>query len=237
MRRRLSLSPCLYDIHYRTGNCNHAPNTFTRVRCATISSKLLCSIHSALCHPGVPRLHHFIRSRNFPFSIENVRKICKEYSICQQVKLQYYRPDNVQLIKATQPLEHISIDFKGYLPSRINPFFLTIVDEYSRFPFTFTVNNFATSSVITCLGNLFSIFEMPGYVHSNQGPSFISDELKAWLFSKAIASGRTTLYNPTGNSQVERYNCIVRKSALLALRSQKRPTTEWERVLLMRCIQ
>ena len=230
-RWRVSLSPYSYDFHYRTGNCNHAPDTFTRVRCATISSKLLYSIHSALCHPGVTRLHHFIRSRNFPYSIKNVRKICNECSICQQLKSQYYCPDNVQLIKATQPLECISIDFKDPLPSRKNPFFLTILDEYFRFPFTFPVKNFATSTVIKCLGNLFSIFEMPGYVNSDRGPSFISDELKTWLFSKGIANSRTTPYNPTDNSQVERYNCTAWKSVLLALRSRNIPTTEWERVL------
>ena len=149
---------------------------------------------------------HMTWSRTLPYSIKNVKNICKECSIHQQVKPQYYPRDNVQLIKATQPFERISVDFKGFFPSRKTPFLLTIVDEYSRFPFTFPVKNIATSTVIKCLGNLFSIFGMPGHVHSNRGPCFINDELKAWLFSNSIASSCTTLYNPTDNGQVKRYN-------------------------------
>ena len=47
---------------------------------------------------------------------------------------------------------------------------------------------------------------MRGYVHSDHGSSFMSNELKTWLFSKDTASSRATLYNATGSSQVERYN-------------------------------
>ena len=157
--------------------------------------------------------------------MKNLRKICKECSIYQQVKPPYYQLDNVQLIKSTQPFECLSIDFKGPLPSRSNPFLLTIVDEYSRFPFAFPVKNIATSAVIEFLRNLFFISRMPGYLHSDQSPSFMSHKLKAWLFSKGITSSCTIPYNPTGNSQVERYNGIVWKSVLLALKSHNMPTT------------
>ena len=50
---------------------------------------------------------------------------------------------------------------------------------------------------------------MPGYVLSDRGPSFMSDKLKACLFSKGITSSHTIPYNPTGNSQVERYNWYI----------------------------
>lgn len=149
-----------------------------------------------------------------------------ECSICQQVKPQYYRPDNVQLKKATQSFERILIDFKDPLPSRNNPFLLTIVDEYSRFPFAFPVKNTATSTVIKCLENIFSTFGMSGHVQKDRGPPFISDELKAWLSSKGISSSGTTPYNPTCNNQVERYNDTVWKSVFLALMSRNILTIE-----------
>ena len=72
---------------------------------------------------------------------------------------------------------------------------------------------------------------MPGYVHSDRGPSVMSEELKRWLFEKGILSSRTTPYNPQGNGQVERYNGIIWKSLLLALKSRNLPITVWERVL------
>ena len=147
------------------------------------------------------------------------------------MKTRYYNPNKVKLVNATQPFERLSIDFKGPLPSKVHPFLLTITDEYSRFPFAYPVKDVSTPTVIKCLGNLFSIFGMPGYVHSGRGPSFTSEELKRWLFEKGIPSSRTTPYNPQGNGQVECYNGIIWKSVLLALKSRNLPITEWERVL------
>ena len=204
MRWRISLSPYSYDIHYRPRECNHGPDTFTRVRCAAVSSESLYNIHSALYHPELTRLHQFVRSRNLPYSIDNVKQVCKDCSICQEIKPNYYRPGKAHHIKATQPFERISIYFKGLLPLKIHPFLLTIVDEFSRFPFAYPVKDVSTPTVIKCLTNLLSIFGIPRYLHSDRGPSFMFDELMKWLFAKGVASIQTTPYNLMGNGQVER---------------------------------
>ena len=188
MRWRVALSPYSYDIHYRPGDCNAAPDTFTRVRCAAISSESLHSLHAALCHPGVTRLHNFIRSKNLPYSVDNVKQVCRDCRICQEIKPKYYQPIKSHLIKATQPFERISIDFKGPLSSMKNPYILTMVDEYSRFPFAYPVTDVSTPTVIKCLQNLFSIFGLPGYIHSDRGASFMSSELKQWLITKGIST-------------------------------------------------
>ena len=61
-----------------------------------------------------------------------------------------------------------------------------------------------TPTVIKCLAQLFSLFGMPGYLHSDRGPSLILEELKSFLHSQGIATSRTSSYNPQGNGQVER---------------------------------
>ena len=231
MRWRVALSPYSYDIHYRPGYCNAAPDTFTRVRWAAINSESLYSLHAALCHPGVTRLHNFIRSKNLPYSVDNVKQVCRDYRICQEIKPKYYQPIKSHLIKATQPFERISIDFKGPLPSIKNPYIITMVDEYSRFPFAYPVRDVSTPTVIKCLKNLFSIFGIPGYIHSDRGASFVSSELKQWLITKGISTSRTTPYNPTGNGQVERYNGIIWISILLALKTRNLQVSELEKVL------
>ena len=86
-------------------------------------------------------------------------------------------------------------------------------------------------TVIQCLTQLFSIFGMPSYCHSDHGPSFMSRELRQFLFNHGIPTSRTTAYNPTGNGQVERYNGIIWNTILLALKSKNLPTQEWEVVL------
>ena len=58
----------------------------------------------------------FVRSRNLPFSVD-VRKLTKSCLICNEYKPRFHQPDKTHLIKATQPFEHLNIDFKGPLPS------------------------------------------------------------------------------------------------------------------------
>ena len=72
---------------------------------------------------------------------------------------------------------------------------------------------------------------MPGYVHSDRGQSLISDELKAFLNDRGVATSRTSAYNPQGNGQVERYNGIIWKAVSLALESRGLPASNWEQVL------
>ena len=136
------------------------------------------------------------------------------------------------LIKATQPFERLAIDFKGPLPSNTkNKYLLTIVDEYSRFPFAVPCCDISTETVIDCLVQLFSLFGMPPYINSDRGSSFISQELKMFLNSRGISSSRSTPYNPTGNSQVERYNGIIWSAVNLALANKDLPVKFWESVL------
>ena len=71
------------------------------------------------------------------------------------------------------------MDFKGHLQTvPKNKYLLTIVDEYSRFPFTCPSSEQTTDTVIACLKNMFSIFGMPSYKHSDRGAAFMSDSIK-----------------------------------------------------------
>ena len=136
------------------------------------------------------------------------------------------------MIKATQPYERLNLDFKGPLPSASpHRYLLDIVDEYSRFPFAFPSKDVSTPSVIKCLTQLFSIFGLPAYVHSDRGQAFLSKELKDWLHSKGVATSKTTPYNPQGNGQVERYNGVIWKTVNLALRDRQLPVQRWQEVL------
>jgi len=94
---------------------------------------------------------------------------------------------------------------------------LTIIDEFSRFPFAFPCQDMSFSTVINKLKQLFSVFGTPSYIHSDQRSSFVSQELKEFLTQNGIASSRTTAYNPQCNGQVERYNGIIWRTVELGL--------------------
>ena len=135
----------------------------------------LMEIHSGLCHPGVTRLLHFVRTKNLPFSAEDVRKVCSSCQVCAKLKPRFYRPTQQTLIKATKPFERISIDFKGPLPSStLNIYILVVIDEYSRSP----CPSMHTATVINCLNQLFCLCGTPNFVHSDNAKSFVSNELK-----------------------------------------------------------
>jgi len=70
---RLELAPFSYQIQYRPGKDNSVPDTLTRAFCSAVSALTLDELHRGLCHPGVARLLHFVRSKNLPFSTEDVK--------------------------------------------------------------------------------------------------------------------------------------------------------------------
>ena len=49
----------------------------------------LSKLHELLCLPGVARLTHFTRERNYPYSIEDVEKITQRCDVCTKIKQRF----------------------------------------------------------------------------------------------------------------------------------------------------
>ena len=116
MRWRVELSSYKYDIVYRPGTDNKGADTFSRIQCSAVSSNALKELHNSLCHPGITRMSHFVKTRNLPFSVDDIRKITSNCQVCSELKPQFHKVQG-KLIHATQPFERLNIDFKGPLPS------------------------------------------------------------------------------------------------------------------------
>ena len=123
LRWRLELSPFQYQIVYRPGRLNIPADTLSRT--CSISSCNLQILHENLCHPGIARFYHFIKSKNLPYSMEDVKKMTASCEACAKLKPQFSKPDNPPLIKATHPFERLNIDFKGLLPQKISIYLLS----------------------------------------------------------------------------------------------------------------
>ncbi|BES98019.1 multicellular organismal development [Nesidiocoris tenuis] len=238
LRWRLDLSCYKYDIIYRPGKQNSAADALSRVKTHTVSAvhsdSDLMMLHIALCHPGVTRFAHWVRVKNLPYSIEDVRRVTSSCDTCKELKPQFFKSDPGVLVKATTPFERLNIDFKGPLPRSSSTgcsYMLTVVDEYSRFPFAFPCRDLSSKTVIKHLTSLFSVFGSPAFIHSDRGTAFMSQEFKDFLLSRKIATSRTTAYNPQGNGQVEKYNGTIWNAVRLALHSKGLPLTDWELML------
>jgi transposase InsO family protein/uncharacterized protein YqgQ len=232
LRWRLELACYDFDIVYRPGKENIPSDTFSRSTCASIETVSLHDLHDSLCHPGITRLYHFVRQKNLPFSLEEIKRMTNDCHICCECKPRFHKPPPANLIKATKPFERLNLDFKGPLPSiNQNVYFLNVVDEFSRFPFVFPCADVSAKTVIKCLVSLFSIFGLPSYVHSDRGSAFMSRELLQFLTEKGVATSRTTSFNPSGNGQVERFNGTIWKAISMALKSKNLPVSSWQSVL------
>ena len=163
-----------------------------------------------------------------PFSTTNVKRVVNSCSVCAEIKPQFHRGVNNTLIKATHPMERLSIDFEGSLPSSSNNKYLFIViNEYSRFPFAFPCKEMTSSVVINCLDTLFTLCRTPCFVHSDNGPAFVSSEFRRYLLNRGIASSKSSIYHPCGNGQVEKCVGTVWKAIKLCLKTLKLPSSRW----------
>ncbi|GFR62567.1 Pro-Pol polyprotein [Elysia marginata] len=71
---------------------NHAADALSRATCGAASCDNLRHLHEALSHPGVTRMIHFVRAKNLPYSVEEVKKRTSGRPVCSEIKPRFYRP-------------------------------------------------------------------------------------------------------------------------------------------------
>ena len=64
-----------------------------------MSRDALNDIHAALCRPGVTRLNHYVKVKNLPYSLAEVREALTRCRICAETKPQVLKPANPPLLR------------------------------------------------------------------------------------------------------------------------------------------
>lgn len=194
---RIELSEFRFDIQHRPGKSNAAPDALSRSKEDTKPELALllasaeggekhlhqlCHLYETLCCPGVQRLYHLVKQRCLPFTVEECRRVRNACPTCKKVRPQFLQRETSQLVKATQPLERISVGFKGPLPtsSRGNKHLLIVVDEFTRFPWAFATLGQSASSFVRVIREFIATYGAPCYIHSDQGGVFQAAETKTF---------------------------------------------------------
>ena len=230
IRWRLERSEYNFEISYQRGCQNVSADALSQLASLQPSCK---TPHETLAHPEVTRLYEYIQRHKVPISLDEAKRVTENCKTCALWKPRFLRPPSSDLIRSSKPWERLSIDIVGPKPMtrNKNQYLLTVVDEFSRFPFAFPLRNITSSSVIKCLSTLSAILGTPGFIHSDRGTQFVSSEFQNFCRQNGVATSKTTPYHPQGNGQNERYNGIVWKAVQCLLHSTNRPLTDWESVL------
>ena len=106
-----------FDTVFCPGKDNIVADTFSRVYCLAVNTDILYQLHNSLCHPENVRFYLFIK---FTFLCWDVHKMTKSCQIYNEYKPRFCSTKPTKLIKGTQPMEWLNLDFKGPLPSNSN---------------------------------------------------------------------------------------------------------------------
>lgn len=245
-RWRMDMAEFDFVIEYRPGAENSAADALSRVAAHVYDSERrrqqIEHAHCALGHAGVTRLMKYIERYDASLATQaDVREVVTACEICATNKPKFYKPAPGQLINATRPWQTLSVDFVGPKPptSSGKRFILTVIDEFSRFPFAFALSDATATSVVSCLRTLFTLFGPPERLHSDRGTQFESRQLREFLDEWHVRKTRTTPYHPQGNGQCERLNGTLWKAINLLLAERKLAPTCWDVLLptALHCIR
>ena len=75
-----------FDIIYQPGKENILPDTLSRATSAAIAEDSLFKLHKSLCHSGVTRLKHFVRTKNLPYSLDEIKRVTNQCATCAKFK-------------------------------------------------------------------------------------------------------------------------------------------------------
>ncbi|XP_062710814.1 uncharacterized protein K02A2.6-like [Aedes albopictus] len=186
-----------------------------------LRDRVISLAHEA--HPGIAAMKRRLRQKVWwPLmdkAVESCVKRCKQCTLVSSLGV----PEPLRRTRMPiKPWIDIAVDFMGPLPSGHNLF--VIVDYFSRFTEVVVMKQITARHTIQALHESFCRFGVPETIKADNGPQFISEELKAYCREYGIQLRRTTPYWPQANGEVERANKTILKHLKI---SQEAGSEDW----------
>lgn len=161
-------------------------------------------------HVGVDAMKQVLRTKvwwpDMDSMVKAFVKSCKE---CLLVSL----PDPPEPLRRkelpTGPWDDVAVDFLGPLPS--GEYLFIVVDYYSRYQEIEIMTSTTAKQTVWVLKKIFGRCGYPITMTADNGPQFVSGEMKEYCEEVGITLNNTTPYWPQQNGEVERQNRDVLK--------------------------
>lgn len=173
-----------------------------------LRDRLLESYHGNGVHLGVTRTTDLLRPHYYWSGMnESVSRKIQNCDFCSRAK----NKPGVKLMPlsmppTSRPFERISIDYAGPMKRtrKGNVYFLTVVDDFSRYLKIFPVSSANGETTIKCLKQVFMEEGVAEEVVSDNGTHFTSVAVEEFLSSHGVKHTRTPAYHPASNGMAER---------------------------------
>jgi len=112
----------------------------------------------------------------------------------------------------TEPWRKLSLDIAGEFvaaPS-CHRFIIVAIDYYSKWPEVATCSSVTSGAIIEILNRLFDRFGLVEEIVIDNGSQFKSVEFEAYLKTLGIRHSLVALHSPQSNSEVERFNRVMK---------------------------
>ena len=169
---------------------------------------------------GCPMITKMIRKKGFKFNHKRIERVYKELELVLPKKIRKRLPERARKV-ILQPLQENlcwSMDFMSDSLIDGRKFrTLNIIDDYNREGLALEVElSIPTKRVIRTLERIAEYRDLPKEIRIDNGPEYISNELKEWAFKRNITLSYIQPGKPTQNSLIERFNGTCRRELLNA---------------------
>jgi hypothetical protein len=151
--------------------------------------RILNFYHIKTGHGSERNMKHNICKKYWWLGInKQINKFVKECLIYTKAK-EFRKNKKIISIKSKNALEMWEIDVFGPLPQTKsgNKYILSILDHYTRWAYTFPMNNKSSNNVVCCLKKAFEIEnDVPQKILTDNGLEFANNEFERLLINKGV---------------------------------------------------
>lgn len=171
-------------------------------------------------HGGIHKTLARIREKYYwPGMVRDVQQIVSECEACKVNKTQnvFRKPPMGKQQITERPFQRLYVDFMGPYPRTKdgNVFVFVCLDHFSKFVFLKPMQRATAAKVVQYLEReVFHVFGVPEFVHSDNGKQFVAELFTTFLERYGVNHIRTAFYSPQANA-AERVN----RSVLQMIRS------------------